>query len=232
MKFLENSLKNRREILVMFASAGAFMIVGCHGDNSTGSDGTSNCIVTPQLTEGPYFVDEHLNRSNIVGGQPGLSLGLNIKVYDASSAACSPFAGIQVDVWHANAIGIYSDEANLGSGGKTFLRGYQRTGTDGIASFTTIYPGWYTGRTTHIHVKARMFNAVGTQTLEATTQLFFEDSVSDGVYANSAPYNTRGPRDTKNSQDSIYGGQTSLFVPLSGSTTSGYTGSISIGISA
>jgi len=138
---------NRRELFGMFAAAGAFLFVGYRG-SSTGSAESSNCVVTPQLTEGPYFVEEHLNRSDIVGGQEGLPLTLMIKLYDAKSSACKPLTGIQVDVWHANALGIYSDEADLGSSGKTFLRGFQKTGNDGTVSFTTIYPGWYMGRTT------------------------------------------------------------------------------------
>src|SRR5262245_29055846 len=95
-------LFNRREALFIFGalSAGA-LIGGCGGDNSTGNGGSNSCVITPTLTEGPFFVDERLNRSNIIGGQPGLPLQLSINVYNASTSACSAFAGVQVDVWHA-----------------------------------------------------------------------------------------------------------------------------------
>ena len=228
---LDVTQMSRREMLVMFASAGAIMIVGIGGVDAAGSK-NGNCIITPQLTAGPYFVDEHLNRSNIVGVQPGLPLRLNIKVYNANNSACAPLPGVHVDLWHSNGAGIYSDVANLGSAGKTFLRGYQVTDTDGMVSFNTIYPGWYKGRTPHIHLKTRMFNATGNQTLEASTQFFFDDAITDDVYAKNSPYNTRGARHIRNPEDYFYGGKTSLLVPLKGSATSGYTGAISIGISA
>src|SRR5574341_3291 len=161
-------LFDRREILRMLSAGGAFILVGCGSSAENPVTGTT-CILTPQLTEGPFFVDENLNRSNITGGQPGLPLTININVYNANSMACSPMSGVHIDVWHTNATGAYSDVPALGTAGQTFLRGYQVTDSNGNVSFTTIYPGWYTGRTTHIHLKARTFNASGNTTLEATT---------------------------------------------------------------
>jgi protocatechuate 3,4-dioxygenase beta subunit len=235
---------SRRTALRLIAAVGAATLVGCgEGDDAsedtatsaattatTASGATASCVLTPTLTEGPYFVDERLNRSDITGGQAGLPLRLNISVYNANTAACSAIAGVQVDVWHANGTGAYSDIAMLGTTGQTFLRGYQVTDANGTVAFTTIYPGWYMGRATHIHLKARIFNAAGNTTLEATTQLFFDDSVTDSVYANNAPYNTRGARDTRNAQDNIFNGNTILLLALTGSSTAGYTGAMTIGI--
>jgi protocatechuate 3,4-dioxygenase beta subunit len=196
------------------------------------SAGSASCLLTPTLTEGPYFVDERLNRADITGGQTGVPLRLNISVYRATTSVCSLLPGVQIDVWHANGLGAYSDIAALGTTGQTFLRGYQVTDANGLASFTTLYPGWYMGRATHIHLKARIFNAAGNVTLEATTQLFFDDNVTDIVYASTAPYNTRGARDTRNAQDNIYNGNSNLVLALSGSSTTGYVGTMSIVIAA
>ncbi len=198
-------------------------------DSKRNSSG-SNCLLTPQLTEGPYFVDEKLHRSDITEGQPGLPLRLNIYVYHANSSACNAIPGVQIDVWHTNGNGVYSDVPFLNSDGQTFLRGYQITDKNGNASFATIFPGWYPGRTSHIHLKARILNASGKESLEATTQVFFDDRITDDVYANVPPYNARRNRDTRNSQDGIYGGRTGLLLSLTGDNIFGYAGSIPIGI--
>lgn len=223
---------SRREVLKILGAVGAIGIVGCGEESGSDTVTGSTCVLTPTLTEGPYFVDERLNRSNIIGGQPGLPLNLAVKIYNASSSACSAISSVQVDIWHTNGIGAYSGVPGLGTGGQTFLRGYQVTDSNGNVSFATIYPGWYSGRATHIHLKARIFNAAGNATLEATTQIFFDDATSDSVYSSNAPYNSRGARDTRNSQDGIYGSRTSLLVPLTGSNNVGYSGAVAIGIAA
>jgi len=221
----------RRTVLGMLGSIGVVSIVGRLEGASGANAGSPNCVLTPQLTEGPFFVDEKLNRAEISDGQAGLPLRLNIYVYDANSSACGAVPGAQIDIWHTNGKGIYSDVPGLGSAEQTFLRGYQITDKNGNVSFTTIYPGWYYGRTSHIHVKARTFNAAGNETSEASTQLFFEDRITDAVYASNLPYNSRPARDTRNSQDGIYGGRTGLLLKLTGDTRSGYVGAITIGIS-
>src|SRR5205823_5956147 len=132
-------------------------------------------------------------------------------------------------IWHCDAGGTYSDVAGV-SAGQTFLRGYQVTGADGVVKFTTIYPGWYSGRAVHIHVKVRMFDASNNVTTEATTQVFFDDPITDGVYANVAPYNSRSSRDTRNPADNIYSDQTVLLLNLTGNTSTGYSGSIALGV--
>ena len=112
--------------------------------------------------------------------------------------------GAQVDVWHANGMGQYSDIEQAGTGGTKFLRGYQITDDNGTVRFTTIYPGWYQGRAVHLHFKVRMFEG-SEKTLEFTSQFFFNDTISDQVYS-QAPYSDRGTRDMRNDQDGIFNG--------------------------
>src|SRR5438876_504308 len=124
-------------------------------------------------------------------------------VLDAST--CRPIKGAAVDIWHCDAGGSYSGVGQVT--GRTFLRGIQRTNAAGVATFQTIYPGWYPGRTVHIHVKVH----VGGNVVH-TGQLYFRDSLTDAVYRH-APYNTRPNRDTRNASDSVYrnGGSKSLL---------------------
>jgi protocatechuate 3,4-dioxygenase beta subunit len=115
---------------------------------------SASCVLTPAKTEGPYFVDERLERSDIRAGQAGVPLTLKLIVLD-QDGGCAPVAGAQVDIWHANHSGQYSDEAANGTSGQTYLRGYQITDDQGAVTFTTIYPGWYRGRAVHIHSSSR-----------------------------------------------------------------------------
>jgi protocatechuate 3,4-dioxygenase beta subunit len=193
------------------------------------------CTLSPSMTEGPYFVDERLNRSDITVGAThpgvtqGLPLQLGINIVSARATGCLPLAGVQIDVWHADAEGTYSE---FGSApGQKFLRGYQVTDAAGQVTFKTIYPGWYAGRAIHIHVKARLFNSAGNQTFEFNTQLFFDEAVNVIVNARQA-YNTRGTRTTKDAQDDIYAGQTAALVsiqPLQDGT-SGYLGTATVSL--
>jgi protocatechuate 3,4-dioxygenase beta subunit len=177
--------------------------------------GQAACTVisSPSLTEGPYFVDEDLNRRDIrfdaQGSlQPGVPLSLAINVTQLVNCNPVPLTGAYVDIWHCNASGVYSDVAAQTSTGRTFLRGYQPTDRHGSAYFLTIYPGWYQGRAVHIHVKVRTFNG-GSESYEFTSQFFMDEAFTDAVYQQS-PYNTRGARDTRNSNDGIYNGASSL----------------------
>src|SRR5262249_49294581 len=133
---------------------------------------------------------------------------------------CTPASGVQVDIWHCDAGGLYSDEAANGTVGRKFLRGYQITDTSGAVHFTTIYPGWYSGRTIHIHFRIRTFSG-STTTTNFTSQLFFDEAVNEQVLAR-APYNSRGARDTTNAGDMIYTPSTRLVLSLDGS--GGYIG--------
>jgi len=226
------------------AGFGAFVLSRCGGMDAQGAlaggdGGTSNaCVLDPTTTKGPYWVDERLNRSDVRSDtngkaspnpRPGLPLTLRIAVQAWSAGACTPLQGAQVDIWHCDAAGIYSDVQGS-TAGQNFLRGYQVTDAEGIARFTTIYPGWYSGRTVHIHVKVRIFDASNNATTEATTQVFFDDAVTDSVYASVSPYNARPGRDTRNTADNIYGNQTVLLLALQGDNASGYSASISLGV--
>jgi protocatechuate 3,4-dioxygenase beta subunit len=165
---------------------------------------------TPQATEGPYFVDEMLNRSDIRVDpsdgsiQEGIPLTVVLHVYDVNEGTCLPIEGALVDVWHANASGAYSDVEQAGTAGTKFLRGYQVTDENGTVQFTSIYPGWYQGRAVHLHFKIRMFEG-SEKTLEFTSQFFFNDTVTDQVFS-QPPYSDRGARDVRNNQDGIFNG--------------------------
>jgi protocatechuate 3,4-dioxygenase beta subunit len=190
------------------------------------------CVVVPAMTEGPYFVDEKLNRSDIRPDpsdgsvREGAPLQLTIRVSQVGANGCAPLAGAMVDIWHCDAQGVYSDVQ--GAAGTKFLRGYQVTDANGAATFTTIYPGWYQGRAVHIHFKVRAKNAAG-QEQEFTSQFFFDDAVSDQVYA-QAPYNTRGQRTTRNSADSIYGGGGNQLTLALTTASQGYATTFDMGM--
>jgi len=231
---------------------------GSSSSLSSSSSSSSSCLKSTNLTRGPYFVDNRSDsnianddvdtsipersdiRSDSEGGtgtQSGLPLTLNITVGSYSSGTCSPIANAQVHIWHCNAQGVYSDvQASTNDNGadlrgENFLRGYQYTDANGKVSFTTIYPGWYSGRAVHIHVKVRVFDASGNVTTEATTQLFFDDSISTAVYAANSDYSRISSRATLNSADSIYAAASpALLVSLTGFDTTSYSGTISIGV--
>lgn len=232
----------RRELLARAASAAVSVVVsqtllGC-ADSAIAADGDSGpCVLTAALTEGPYFVDEMLNRSDIradpVTGaiSSGVPLQLTFNVARVASGACTPLTGAYLDVWHCDSAGAYSDVSGAGSG-KRFLRGYQITDADGVARFTTVYPGWYQGRAVHIHFKLRIF-AGATKTYEFTSQFFFNDALTDTVYT-ASPYSSRGTRSTRNSADGIYNSlsnaaKAALTLQATGDA-SGYTGVINLDV--
>jgi protocatechuate 3,4-dioxygenase beta subunit len=198
-----------------------------------------SCVATPEAVEGPYFVEEGLNRSDIRSDpsdgsvRPGATLVLSFVISQISGTSCTAWEGAVVDVWHCDAAGQYSDVSDQGFNtvGQKWLRGYQTTDASGVTSFTTIYPGWYSGRAVHIHFKVRTSPAA-TSGLEFTSQLFFDDAQNQAVFA-SAPYSTKGTvPDVLNNADSIYrgtGGQTLLSVATAGD---GYAATIGIGIQA
>lgn len=185
------------------------------------------CVVLPDLTEGPYFVDTQLNRSDIRADtttgvvQAGAPLLLTFRVQQVQDGACVPLAGATVDIWHTDAAGVYSGvtDRSFSTVGQDFLRGSQTTDPAGIARFTTIYPGWYNGRAVHIHFK--IHNAVGSQTAEFASQVFFDESFTDMVYT-SAPYNTRGARTRRNEQDGIFNQSEGKLTLDVASTSDGY----------
>ncbi|MGB9751434.1 intradiol ring-cleavage dioxygenase [Roseiflexus castenholzii] len=201
-----------------------------------GSRPVPACVVRPEQTEGPYFVDTQLNRSDIRSDpasgvvKEGLPLLLTFVVSQVGSAGCAPLSGALVDIWHCDAQGVYSGvrDPRIDTRGQQWLRGYQMTGADGVATFTTIYPGWYPGRTVHIHFKIRATNATG-QVYDFTSQLYFDDAISNAVFV-QAPYADRGRRATLNQNDSIFrqsGSQLMLnLTPLD----QGYAATFEIGV--
>jgi len=191
---------------------------------------TVSCVAFPQETEGPYWVDEMLNRSDIRSDpststvQTGVPLVLTFYVVNVNGV-CGAISNAQVDIWHCNALGVYSDESVQSTSGQKWLRGYQTSDSSGKVQFTTIYPGWYSGRTTHIHFRIR-FTANG-KSYNLTSQLFFSDSLTSSVYASQAPYSSHGQKDMANSADSLYQSQMQLSLATSGS---GYAATFVMGI--
>ena len=183
------------------------------------SSGAVTCVLAPELTEGPYYLPNEAVRRDITEGKPGTPLRLHVTVVGTSS--CKPLKSAAVDIWHADASGVYSGVA--GNSG-TFLRGVQKTDRNGLAVFDTIYPGWYQGRAVHIHVKVH----VGGNVVH-TGQLFFPDALTDQVYK-AAPYRARGNPDVADAADSIYrnGGSRSLLHPVK--SGSGYLASMVMGV--
>lgn len=239
MEHYEDLRVGRRDAMYFLGSVvavGFLTRCGSDDDSSPTSPTTSaQCVVTPAVTEGPYFVDERLNRSDIRSDpttgtvRAGVPLTLTVALSQISaSGGCTPLTAALVDMWHCDALGLYSDIAQQSTLGQKFLRGYQVSDANGMVQFTTIYPGWYMGRAVHIHFKART-NPGGTSGLEFTSQMFFDESLTDLVHA-QAPYSSKGRRDTTLTTDGIYrGGGTSLLVPLSASG-SGYAGTFNVGV--
>jgi protocatechuate 3,4-dioxygenase beta subunit len=170
-------------------------------------------VVRPAQTEGPFFVDGELERSDIrsdalgANVRPGIPLKLKFNVASTSGASCAPLAGVQVHVWHSDAAGLYSDTDTRHASGTSlqFLRGYQLTDAAGAAQFLTIFPGWYGGRTAHIHFKIRLAPTSGpaARSQEFTSQLYFDDALADRLFA-AGPYTNRGKRDMHNADDFLY----------------------------
>ena len=189
-------LTRRRALTMLGAGGVAITAAACGGGSkktsakastttssftTTASD-AKTCVLAPEMTEGPYYISGEEVRTDITEGHPGTPLRLALTVVDVTT--CAPIPNAMIDVWHADAGGNYSGFGSTSSN-RTFLRGRQVTDASGKAGFTTIYPGWYQGRATHIHLKVHAGgNAVH------TGQLFFDETVTEAVYATS-PYNAR-----------------------------------------
>ena len=196
------------------------------------------CVVRPEQTEGPYFIDEKLNRSDIRSNpsdgavKPGVPLRLAFHVSRVIGSSCNPLSGAVVDVWQCDALGVYSDVRDMNAGfdtrGKKFLRGYQTTNANGVAEFLTIYPGWYPGRAVHIHFKIRTRPGAGLAQ-EFTSQLYFDESVTDQVHT-EAPYNSKGRRITTNDADFIFRRGGKQLIPTLTKESLGYAARFEIGL--
>jgi protocatechuate 3,4-dioxygenase beta subunit len=208
-------LPDRRQVLLIgAASALMFAEMGTQWGRAAFAQKlvqkATSPIFTPEETEGPYWVDEKLKRSDLRIDpadktlQKGLPLTLNIKISALQNGVIAPLRGAYIDLWHCNAVGVYSDVFMQNTVGRKFLRGYQVTDDKGQAQFTTVYPGWYQGRTVHIHARVRTVSDSKT-THDFTTQFYFDDAVTAHVYK-QAPYASRLNRDTLNTTDGIYNG--------------------------
>jgi protocatechuate 3,4-dioxygenase beta subunit len=240
-----NCTLRRREALIAFAgvAGGALWQAACGSGASTGAASSSTeaaaasvCVLSPEVTEGPYYIANHFTRRDITDGRPGLPLALRITVVDADT--CKPIPGADVEIWHADAVGVYSGfSGNVppsGAGGhatpnhsKRFMRGHQKSDSNGRVLFDTVYPGWYRGRTPHIHLMVHVGGSV-----VHTGQLFFADRTSDAVYRTSA-YKSHGQPDTTNGSDSIYaaaGGSKAKVHLTRRKKRSGYRGRITVGV--
>ena len=213
--------------------------------SATNAAAVPSCVVSPEITEGPLFVEVKLNRSDIRGNtaeakndagvvKAGIPLDLSFVVSRVGNGACAAYQGVYIDVWHCDALGDYSAIDNtmgINTPGQHFVRGYQVTDAQGKVSFKTIYPGWYSSRAVHIHVKLRT-SLDSNKTGVFNSQLFFDDAQTTQVHTNNAPYKTKGMRDTLNSADSIYqNGGSQMQLSLAGSDTAGYSAVLQIGVS-
>ncbi|MEV4318823.1 intradiol ring-cleavage dioxygenase [Actinocrispum sp. NPDC049592] len=182
-----------------------------------------SCVLTPEETEGPYYFDVDSIRSDIREDRSGTPLLLAMRVRDA---ACKPLANAVVDIWHCDATGEYSGFESGTQGGKrtdqkTYLRGAQVTNADGVVQFQTIYPGWYQGRAVHIHFKVHIDKAT-----VLTSQLYFDEKVSDAVYTKQS-YAAHNGRRTGNAQDGIFVQGNVLTLTPQGD---GYLGVMTVGV--
>src|SRR5215208_4402667 len=234
---------SRREMLsLMGSTTAAVALTGCGGSEQSGQSGSgestststaettsgaatetasTTCVVRPEQTEGPYYVDTGLDHSDIREESEGVPLELTFnvsRVDEGDISACGPLAGAVVDIWHCDALGEYSGVQDNAAGdfdtrGETFLRGYQLTDENGVARFTTIYPGWYQGRAVHIHFTL-CDSAESQQGYEFTSQLYFDDALTDEVQS-QGPYAEKGQRDLRNNEDGIFrGGGDELLLDL------------------
>lgn len=234
---------SRRGALRALGGAGVVALIGCGGGavgtststgTGTGSASGASCVLTPEETVGPYFVDEKLNRSDLTTNTTdanvlnGIPLALTLTIMNYNGSVCSKLAGALVDLWQADAGGVYSDEASENTIGQTYLRGYQITDASGVVDFKTIIPGWYSGRTVHIHVMIRTTTTTGATAFEFTTQLFFDQTVIDAIFTTVPPYSARGVPDTTNGADNIYESATQLT--LQTASGGGYTAAITLGV--
>lgn len=240
----------RRHLLRTLGSASAVLAAGCASSatdpsatssSSTGTNGTSTsgtattsgaCVVSPSETGGPYpdrtgmIGNSAFDRRDIREGKSGLPLTLVLTLVNVSSA-CSPVANASVEIWQCDADGHYSEysQAGFDGTGQTFLRGVQTIDAGGQVTFTTIYPGWYAGRATHIHVEV----FVSGRSVK-TTQIAFPESVTAAVYR-SGVYAAKGQNTTSNASDNVFSdGVSNELASLAGDTVNGYTAALTVGV--
>ncbi|HEU0090891.1 MAG TPA: intradiol ring-cleavage dioxygenase [Vicinamibacteria bacterium] len=231
---------SRRDALGLLGLGGAALSLGCGSDSSTtptatagttttgGSTASGACAVTPTETLGPYPSLTNFVRSDIREGKSGLPLALTITIVNTNNS-CSPVANAAVDIWQCDAQGNYSEYSQPGYNGtgQTFLRGIQTTDAGGRVTFTTVFPGWYRGRATHIHVEVKVNNSV-----VKVTQIAFEETVIAAVYATGV-YAAKGRNPTSNASDMVFADSLSSETATitGGDATSGYSAAFTVGVS-
>jgi protocatechuate 3,4-dioxygenase beta subunit len=214
----------RREMLGVLGATGAALALGCSASPTSASGGSSSgsCVVTPSETAGPFPSLTDLVRSDIREGRTGVMLTLTLKVVNVANG-CAAVSGANVEIWHCDVNGDYSQYGT--QVGQTFLRGIQTTNSNGEVTFVTIYPGWYLGRATHIHVEVSVNNVV-----RKVSQMAFPESINNTVYGTGA-YAARGANPMSNASDGILGDSLAEeLVTPTGSPAAGYTASWQIGI--
>ena len=216
----------RRDALALLGGTLAAPLLGCGSSSGDGdAEAATTCILSPEVTEGPYWIDGTLTRRNITEGRPGVPLILDLTVVDAKT--CKPIANADVEIWHCDASGEYSGFDGAASATR-YLRGHQRSNADGDLRFITIFPGWYHGRTPHIHLKVH----VGGEVVH-TGQLFMSERTTAAVYRH-APYKARGQADTTHAEDNIYaqagGSKSTLRLRRRANGKAGYAGTITLGV--
>jgi protocatechuate 3,4-dioxygenase beta subunit len=242
-----NRKLSRRDVIEALSLAGAAFVAGCASSPTSasstattssttmtsGTSGTASCAITAEETAGPYpdrtgmIGNSSFFRQDITEGRSGLPLTLALAIVNVRQN-CATVANANVEIWQCDAAGNYSEYAQPGydGTGQTFLRGVQTTDASGRVTFRTIFPGWYMSRATHIHVQVFVSGAV-----VKTTQIAFPESVSSGVYRTGV-YASHGQNSTSNASDNVFSdGTQSELATLSGDTTSGYTATLTMGVS-
>ncbi len=204
---------------------------------TAGSDAAqaSECVLTAEQEEGPFYIAVDAIRSDITDGKAGVPLALTFTIIDVTT--CQPLANAALDIWHCDYTGIYSDEASQSTTGQTFHRGVQITNAAGQASFASVFPGWYDGRTIHVHIKVHIGGAASGSTYSGghvshTGNVFFPQALNDAVAAVS-PYDTGDTNArTLNANDNVWSNQNgSKYVcTVAGSASSAITASIVLGV--
>jgi protocatechuate 3,4-dioxygenase beta subunit len=236
-----SKLARRDAMMRLMGMAGAAVAWGCGAETATSPSSTTTttttgstsgsvastngaCAVTPEETAGPYPSVVSIVRSDIREGKSGVPLNLTITVVNTSSG-CAPVANANVEIWHCDVSGNYSEYGSQTT--QTYLRGIQTTDASGQVHFTTIYPGWYQGRATHIHIEVK----INSRSVKVT-QIAFPESINNTVYASSV-YASRGSNPTSNLSDGIFADSlSSELVTPAGDPSSGYTASCQVGIAA
>ena len=194
---------------------------------STNGSSASDCTVSPSETAGPFptKVPANFVRKDIRDDRTGVPMTMNITIKNKTTS-CAALAGAVVDVWHCDKDGYYSEYGGAGMQSVNltnvdFLRGRQTTNASGLAAFTTIFPGWYSGRAPHVHV--HVYNAAGKSLL--VTQIAFPYAIANTLYTTGQAYGyTKGAQDTLNERDNVFSdGFTTELATVSGSPSTGYT---------